>query len=41
MYNLSAAMAKEFVNAATEMADMIKELGPSPLRKAPAARSEK
>jgi coenzyme F420-reducing hydrogenase delta subunit len=41
MFNLSAAMATEFVRAATEMAETVRELGPSPLRKTPDARSEK
>ena len=31
MFNLSAAMAKEFVEAATEMSEQIKALGPNPL----------
>ena len=32
MYNLSAAMAGEFVDAATEMTEQITALGPNPLR---------
>ena len=32
MFNMSAAMAAEFVAAATEMTERIAELGPSPLR---------
>jgi len=41
MYNISAAMAKEFVEAATEMVETVRKLGPSPLKKAHEARSEK
>jgi len=41
MFNLSAAMAKEFVDAANEMVETVRKLGPSPIRKAPAARSDK
>jgi len=32
MFNMSAAMAAEFVTAATEMTERIAELGPNPLR---------
>jgi coenzyme F420-reducing hydrogenase delta subunit len=32
MFNMSAAMAVEFVEAATAMTERITELGPSPLR---------
>jgi coenzyme F420-reducing hydrogenase delta subunit len=32
MFNLSAAMAGEFVAAAEEMCRRVEELGPSPLR---------
>jgi coenzyme F420-reducing hydrogenase delta subunit len=32
MFNMSSAMAGEFVKAATEMSEQIKKLGPSPLR---------
>lgn len=32
MFNLSSAMAGEFAAAATEMAEQIETLGPSPLR---------
>ena len=32
MFNMSAAMAAEFVAAATEMTERIGELGPNPLR---------
>ena len=34
MFNMSAAMAGEFVAAATEMTERIDELGPNPLRAA-------
>lgn len=34
MYNLSAAMAGEFVNAAKTMTEQIYSLGPNPLRHA-------
>ena len=40
MFNLSAAMAKEFVNAATEMVETVKELGPSPIRVPLKSRSD-
>jgi F420-non-reducing hydrogenase iron-sulfur subunit len=33
MYNMSSAMGGEFAQAATEMTERIRELGPSPLRK--------
>jgi coenzyme F420-reducing hydrogenase delta subunit len=33
MYNISSAMGGEFAEAASEMTERIKELGPSPLRK--------
>ncbi len=32
MFNMSSAMAGEFVKAAMEMSEQIKKLGPSPLR---------
>jgi coenzyme F420-reducing hydrogenase delta subunit len=32
MFNMSAAMATEFVRAVTEMTERVTELGPSPLR---------
>jgi hypothetical protein len=32
MFNLSAAMAGEFVEAATQMTEQISSLGPTPLR---------
>ena len=32
MYNMSSAMGGEFVEAATEIVERIKEVGPSPLR---------
>lgn len=32
MFNMSAAMATEFVTAANEMTERITELGPNPLR---------
>ena len=32
MFNMSAAMAATFVEAATEMNERIKKLGPNPLR---------
>ncbi len=32
MFNLSAAMANEFVAAVNEMTEQVKELGPNPLR---------
>ena len=32
MFNMSAAMAAQFVEAAGEMNDQVTELGPSPLR---------
>jgi len=32
MYNMSAAMAGEFVAKAKEMTEIIKALGPNPLR---------
>lgn len=32
MFNMSAAMAAEFVAAANEMTERITELGPNPLR---------
>jgi F420-non-reducing hydrogenase iron-sulfur subunit len=32
MFNMSAAMAAEFVRAATEMTERIAEMGPNPLR---------
>ncbi len=32
MFNMSAAMAGEFVNAAQTMTDVITDLGPNPLR---------
>ena len=32
MFNMSAAMAAEFVTAATEMTQRVGELGPTPLR---------
>ena len=38
MFNMSAAMAAEFVRAATEMTDRITELGPNPLRIGTAGR---
>ncbi len=34
MFNMSAAMASEFVTAATEMTDTVSTLGPNPLRAA-------
>ena len=34
MFNMSAAMAGEFVAAATHMAEVIATLGPNPLRDA-------
>jgi coenzyme F420-reducing hydrogenase delta subunit len=33
MYAVSAAMAGQFVEAAKEMTEKIKEIGPNPLRK--------
>lgn len=33
MFNMSAAMGKQFAEAATEMAEQIAALGPSPLRR--------
>jgi coenzyme F420-reducing hydrogenase delta subunit len=33
MYNISSAMGGGFAEAATEMTERVKELGPSPLRK--------
>ena len=33
MFNLSAAMAAEFVSAATQMTETTTGLGPNPLRK--------
>lgn len=38
MFNMSAAMANEFVAAATEMVQRVSELGPSPLRSPAASR---
>lgn len=35
MYNMSAAMAGEFVEAAIEMDALIEDLGPNPLRSRP------
>lgn len=35
MYNLSAAMAGNFVEATKEMTTKIRELGPNPLRTSP------
>ena len=32
MYNLSAAMAKQFVDAVEEMTQQIHEIGPNPLK---------
>lgn len=32
MFNMSAAMASEFVSAATSMTEQITALGPNPLR---------
>ncbi len=32
MFNMSAAMAAEFVAAATDMTERIAEMGPNPLR---------
>ena len=32
MYNLSSAMARQFVEAADEMTQQIHELGPNPLK---------
>ena len=32
MFNLSAAMANEFVVAVNEMTEQVKQLGPNPLR---------
>jgi len=32
MYNLSAAMANKFVEAAVHMTETVKALGPNPLR---------
>ena len=32
MFNMSAAMATEFVSAAAQMTERITELGPNPLR---------
>jgi hypothetical protein len=32
MFNMSAAMATAFVAAATEMTELVTELGPNPLR---------
>ena len=34
MFNMSSAMGKQFAEAATEMAEQITALGPSPLRQA-------
>lgn len=34
MFNMSAAMAKEFATRATEMTERIAQIGPSPLRTA-------
>ncbi len=34
MYNMSSAMAQAFADAATEMTEKVKELGPNPLRQA-------
>lgn len=34
MFNMSAAMAKEFAARATEMTERIAQIGPSPLRTA-------
>jgi F420-non-reducing hydrogenase iron-sulfur subunit len=36
MFNMSAAMASQFVTAAQQMADRVQALGPSPLRAASA-----
>jgi len=33
MYNLSSAMAQKFAEAATEMTERIRAMGPNPLRK--------
>jgi len=33
MVNLSAAMAGEFVNSASEITDLISKLGPNPLKR--------
>jgi coenzyme F420-reducing hydrogenase delta subunit len=38
MFNMSAAMAAEFVKAATEMTERIAEMGPNPLRNGEAGR---
>ncbi|MBM3694986.1 MAG: hydrogenase iron-sulfur subunit [Actinobacteria bacterium] len=38
MFNMSAAMAAEFVTAVTEMTERINEMGPSPLRVGGAGR---
>lgn len=38
MFNMSAAMAAEFVAAATEMTERIAEMGPNPLRAASTER---
>jgi len=34
MYNMSSAMAQAFADAAAEMTEKVKELGPNPLRRA-------
>jgi len=33
MYNLSSAMAQRFAQAATEMTERIRAMGPNPLRR--------
>lgn len=38
MFNMSSAMAGEFVAAATQMAEQIMALGPNPLRDLPPER---
>jgi len=40
MFNLSAAMAGQFVEAAKEMTEKIAVLGPNPLRVSPKERAE-
>jgi coenzyme F420-reducing hydrogenase delta subunit len=35
MFNLSAAMATEFINNTTSMVERIKALGPNPLKSKP------
>jgi coenzyme F420-reducing hydrogenase delta subunit len=40
MFNLSAAMANKFVDAAKEMSEQINAIGPNPLKASPASKEK-